>query len=52
MRHDKFIPFYEALGDYKRKNYGISIPDMGGSPDDEDEERSIEVTGLDEAEVQ
>ena len=50
MRHDKFLPFYDALEEYKRKNYGISIPDMRGSIDGEDE-GSIEVTGLEEAEV-
>ena len=41
-RHEKFLPFYSALDEYKRKNYGIAMPEMGG----DDNEGSIEVTGL------
>jgi hypothetical protein len=43
-RHDKFLPFYDALDKYKREHYGITIPEMGGARD----ETTIEVTGLDE----
>lgn len=47
-RHDKFLPFYDALDKYKREHYGITIPEMGGP---QDETTTIEVTGLDETVV-
>jgi RecA/RadA recombinase len=43
-RHDKFLPFYDAIDDYKRKTFGLVIPDMGGI----DEQGNIEVAGLEE----
>jgi RecA/RadA recombinase len=48
-RHEVFLPFYDALEDYKRTHYGIAIPDM----EDEDAETDgITVTGLDEDDLQ
>jgi len=49
-RHDTFYPFYEAIEEYKRKNYGIAIPEMGGE-DDEEDNTSIDVTGVEESDV-
>jgi RecA/RadA recombinase len=53
-RHDSFIPFYEALDDYKRNSYGIAIPDMGG--DDEgngtiEEDPELEKSSIQEGET-